>query len=123
MTIYNPLSRPVSQYIRLPVTGSSYTVTDPNGNCFYIDLYTHNFIQNFILGNNLETQIVPLPESVLNMPGRESSAVADLVFKADALPPLGFKSFYVKDNTNANTNRNFEFKKSIANEVNIHTIN
>lgn len=32
VTLYNPLSRYVSQYVRLPVTGTSYTVTDPSGN-------------------------------------------------------------------------------------------
>lgn len=31
VTVYNPLSRPVSKYVRLPVTGTAYTVTDPNG--------------------------------------------------------------------------------------------
>lgn len=33
VTVYNPLSRPVSKYIRLPVTGTSYTVKDPSGAC------------------------------------------------------------------------------------------
>lgn len=31
VTIYNPLSRPVSKYVRLPVSGTSYIVTDPDG--------------------------------------------------------------------------------------------
>lgn len=31
VTVYNPLSRPVSKYIRLPVTGTAYNVTDPDG--------------------------------------------------------------------------------------------
>lgn len=31
VTVYNPLSRPVSKYVRLPVTGTAYTVTDPDG--------------------------------------------------------------------------------------------
>lgn len=34
VTLYNPLSRPISRYVRLPVTGKSYTVTDPNGISF-----------------------------------------------------------------------------------------
>nr|CAD7445524.1 unnamed protein product [Timema bartmani] len=31
VTIYNPISHPVSQYVRLPVSGDSYIVTDYNG--------------------------------------------------------------------------------------------
>lgn len=31
VTVYNPLSRPVSKYVRLPVTGTAYAVTDPDG--------------------------------------------------------------------------------------------
>lgn len=39
------------------------------------------------------TQVVPVHESVLTTPGRDSSAKYDLVFKAE-LPALGYKSFY-----------------------------
>lgn len=31
VTVYNPLSRPVTQHVRLPVTGSAYSVKDPTG--------------------------------------------------------------------------------------------
>lgn len=31
VTIYNPLSRPVDYFVRLPVQNTSYTVLDPNG--------------------------------------------------------------------------------------------
>lgn len=31
VTVYNPLSRPVSKYVRLPVTGTAYSVKDPDG--------------------------------------------------------------------------------------------
>lgn len=44
-------------------------------------------------GDSLVTQVVPVHESVLTTPGRNSTAKYDLVFKA-ALPALGYKSFY-----------------------------
>lgn len=31
VTVYNPLSRPVSHYVRLPVIDQNYQVIDPNG--------------------------------------------------------------------------------------------
>lgn len=30
-TVYNPLSRPVNFYVRLPVSGGAYSVKSPNG--------------------------------------------------------------------------------------------
>ncbi|GLV46666.1 Lysosomal alpha-mannosidase II [Carabus blaptoides fortunei] len=77
VTLYNPLSRPVSHYVRLPVTGTSYTVTDPSG-------------------TDLTVQLTPIPDAVFSIPGRVSSASAELVFHASDLPPLGFKSYFVK---------------------------
>lgn len=41
-------------------------------------------------------QILPIPEPVMHLPGRVlSTARYELVFKADNLPALGFRSFYV----------------------------
>lgn len=34
VTLYNPLSRPVSQVVRLPVIGKAYKVLGPDGNEF-----------------------------------------------------------------------------------------
>ena len=76
ITIYNPLSRTVSKYIRIPVTGHSYKVQDPSG-------------------KDLQVQVVPIPEPVTQIPGRVSKAVNDLVFRAENLPPLGFRSYYI----------------------------
>nr|CAD7399255.1 unnamed protein product [Timema cristinae] len=33
VTVYNPLSHPVSLYVRVPVTGQTYSVKDPNSKC------------------------------------------------------------------------------------------
>lgn len=40
--------------------------------------------------------MVPIPEAVRLIPGRDSNATHELVFKASDLPPLGFKSYYVE---------------------------
>ncbi|XP_054258367.1 lysosomal alpha-mannosidase isoform X2 [Macrosteles quadrilineatus] len=78
VTLYNPLSRNVSRYIRLPVSGDghAYTVQDPQG-------------------QSIPVQIVPVPEPVVNVPGRFSDASVELVFRVVDLPPLGFRSYYV----------------------------
>lgn len=77
LTLYNPLSRPVTEFARLPVPAETvYAVVDPDG-------------------RTLTAQLVPLPRPVLRVPGRVSTAVAELVFRADALPPLGYKSYLI----------------------------
>jgi len=45
----------------------------------------------------VDTQLVPLAINLLKVPGRSSKAIVELVFEAADLPPLGFKSFLVKD--------------------------
>ncbi|XP_048525102.1 lysosomal alpha-mannosidase, partial [Dendroctonus ponderosae] len=77
ITVYNPLSRKVNKYIRVPVMGSAYSVTDPEG-------------------QNVASQLVPIAAGVQGIIGRNSSASVELVFQAEALPPLGFKSFFIK---------------------------
>lgn len=41
------------------------------------------------------SELLPLPEFIRNLPGRDSQATHDLVFLASQIPPLGSKSFYV----------------------------
>ncbi|XP_060520801.1 lysosomal alpha-mannosidase-like [Cylas formicarius] len=77
VTVYNPLSRPVSKYVRLPVLGTAYNVKDS-------------------YGSNVKTQIVPIPSRVLDIVGRESNATLELLFLAKDVPPLGFRSYYVE---------------------------
>ncbi|XP_043485751.1 lysosomal alpha-mannosidase isoform X1 [Polistes fuscatus] len=76
--IYNPQSQPVSPYIRLPVNGNSYEVLDSTVNV------------------KIVSQIVPIPERVLQIPGRESKATKELVFRANDLPPLGYKAYEIR---------------------------
>jgi hypothetical protein len=76
VTVYNPLSHPISHYVRVPVSGASYTVQDP-------------------AGKQVKTQLVPIPQPVIEVPGRVSPATVQLVFNAKDLPPLGFRSYYI----------------------------
>lgn len=76
-TVYNPLSRPVNHYVRLPVPDGSYKVTDGEGKALIV-------------------QAIPIPETISKMPGRYSKATQEIIFLAESLPPLGFKSFYVE---------------------------
>lgn len=83
LTLYNPLSRPVAENVRLPVPGdTAYTVVDPDGRAVAV-------------------QFVPVPAPVLRVPGRRSSATAELVFRADDLPPLGYKSYLITRQTDS----------------------
>lgn len=68
--------------------------------------------------------MLPLPEFVKNLPGRDSQATHDLVIFASQLPPLGSKSFYVgppENGTESATpeiNESTEMKdQTISNEV------
>jgi len=79
VTLYNPLSHPISHHVRIPVSGASYTVQDPTG-------------------KSLTVQMVPIPQPVIEMPGRVSPATMVLVFHASDLPPLGFRSYYISQN-------------------------
>lgn len=38
---------------------------------------------------------MPIPNTILNIPGRSSASTVELIFVAENVPPLGFLSFYV----------------------------
>jgi len=80
VTVYNPLSHPISHHVRIPVSGASYTVRDPTGKA-------------------LAVQMVPIPQPVIEVPGRVSPATMVLVFHASDLPPLGFRSYFISQNS------------------------
>ncbi|MPC27361.1 Lysosomal alpha-mannosidase [Portunus trituberculatus] len=78
MTVYNPIARPISHYVRIPVpSDTAYKVTDYKGNA-------------------VKTQLVPIPKPVLSIPGRHSTAGSELIFQATDIPPLGFVRFHIK---------------------------
>ncbi|KAF2897558.1 hypothetical protein ILUMI_08618 [Ignelater luminosus] len=89
VTVYNPLSRPVNHYVRLPVVEQHYKVSDPNG-------------------KDLPIQMVPIPDSIKKIPGRQSNAMYEIIFLASDLPPLGFKSYYVMKSSGSNLNTQSE---------------
>jgi len=78
LTIYNPIGRAISQWIRIPVSsGSEYEVTDSNG----------------VKVN--KTYLIPVSPAVQHIPHRRSIAKTELVFKANLLG-LGFVTYFVK---------------------------
>jgi hypothetical protein len=77
VTIYNPIGRPLSQYIRVPIVSGNYEVYDPNG-----EKVTHKVM-------------VPVSKAVTALPGRKSDSMNELVFKANLLP-LGFVTYLLK---------------------------
>lgn len=77
VTVYNPLSRAVYQYIRIPVSSGEYIVMD------YRNV-------------TVESQIVPIPDEVLELQFRKSNAMYEVVFLATEIPPLGYKSYYIE---------------------------
>lgn len=55
-------------------------------------------------GKTVTTQIIPIPDSVQNIPGRMSVAKEEIVFIADNLPSLGYRSYYVSAVNGKNKN-------------------
>lgn len=47
-------------------------------------------------GNLLPTQLIPIPQAILDLPGREGNATVELIIFARNIPPLGFKSLFVE---------------------------
>ncbi|CAN8002061.1 unnamed protein product, partial [Ixodes hexagonus] len=76
MLIYNPTSRPLSTYVRIPISdGYSFHVNDHEG-------------------RDTEPQVTPLIMTILNIPDRRSFARSELVFPVE-LPPFGYTTFQV----------------------------
>jgi len=74
--VYNPIGRNVTRWLRIPVKGSGYTVTDS-----YM--------------NKVDNQLVPVSVATAGLPDHKGSmAVNELVFQAMA-PPLGFSTYFV----------------------------
>uniref|UniRef100_A0A1A9W6T1 Alpha-mannosidase n=1 Tax=Glossina brevipalpis TaxID=37001 RepID=A0A1A9W6T1_9MUSC len=77
LTLYNPLSYSTAEYIRVPVSDNNFQILDHKGVI-------------------LETQYVPIPANLIDLSYRDSQAKYEMVFLADELPPLGYRSYYIK---------------------------
>src|SRR5262249_53833198 len=77
VTVYNPIAKPVSQWLSVPVIDGKYRVFDPKGQP---------------IG---KTSLLLVSDAVKALPERKSAATHELRFRAD-LPALGFTTFFVE---------------------------
>ena len=77
IVIYNPLNRKVSKMVRLPVKDAKVQIFDGQG-------------------NEIETEFVPVGNHILSLPGRQSEAYFDVIFRAENIPALGYRSYFWK---------------------------
>ncbi|XP_028032101.1 lysosomal alpha-mannosidase-like [Bombyx mandarina] len=77
IVIYNPLAWPVSVPARLPVGNHVYQVYGPKL-------------------EKINSSIVRIPGAILAIPERAATADHELVFMAENVPPLGFRSYYIE---------------------------
>lgn len=77
VTVYNPLAHSTFQPVRIPVRHPNYRVRD------YRQV-------------PVEIQILPINERIAQIPYRNSVAEYEIVFLAQEIPGLGYKSYYVE---------------------------
>ncbi|XP_070684120.1 lysosomal alpha-mannosidase [Pempheris klunzingeri] len=75
VNVYNPLARPVTWPVRLPVNGTAYDVSDVNG-------------------KSVDCQVVPVSAATREVRRNRGFAANELVFQVQA-PPLGFTTYSV----------------------------
>ncbi|XP_060096660.1 lysosomal alpha-mannosidase [Heteronotia binoei] len=89
--VYNSLPRPVNQNIRLPVNGSRYSVTAPDGQAIL-------------------NEVIPVSSFTQRVRRDRGNAVNELVFQASA-PPLGYSSYTVSKVSGRNPARSKLLKR------------
>jgi lysosomal alpha-mannosidase len=82
VTVYNPLGHSTNQFVRFPVGGDRYEVRDH---------------ENKIIAS----QIVSIPSTLADLHYRTSQTSNELVFKANEVPAVGYKSFYISRLSNS----------------------
>ncbi|XP_045902761.1 lysosomal alpha-mannosidase isoform X2 [Micropterus dolomieu] len=75
VNVYNPLARPVTWPVRLPVNGTAYVISDAEG-------------------KSVDCQVVPVSTATWEVRRNRGLAVNELVFQVQA-PPLGFTTYSV----------------------------
>lgn len=76
VTAYNPLGHSTDQFVRFPVNGANYEVRDASNNL-------------------ITSQLVPTPQSIIDLPHRLSTTTNELVFYAKDVPALGYRSYFI----------------------------
>ncbi|XP_029605000.1 lysosomal alpha-mannosidase-like [Salmo trutta] len=75
VNVYNPLARPVSWPVRLPVNGTAYSISDAKGKA-------------------VDSQVVPVSQATAAVRRGRGYAVNELLFQVQA-PPLGYSTYSV----------------------------
>lgn len=86
VTLYNPLAHSTFQYVRIPVADGEYEIMD------YRNV-------------TVDSQVVSIPEEIQSLSYRQSNALSELVFMANELPPLGYKSYFVQRKSRSEAKR------------------
>lgn len=77
VTLYNSMAHSTFQYVRVPVIAGDYEILD------YRNV-------------PVSSQMVSIPNEIKSLTFRRSNAEMELVFLANELPPLGFKSYFIQ---------------------------
>ncbi|XP_065217445.1 lysosomal alpha-mannosidase-like [Planococcus citri] len=81
VTLYNPSPRRINSIpLRFPIIGNAKHQVYSSSGAF------------------IDSDVIPLSEGVLKIPGRKSNATTELVFLAKDIPPLGATNFYIQTN-------------------------
>lgn len=89
VTLYNALAHSTFQYVRVPVGAGEYEILD------YRNV-------------PVNSQLVSIPNEVQRLSFRHGNAKSELVFMANELPPLGYKSYYVQRKSSKKAARKVE---------------
>ncbi|XP_063836054.1 lysosomal alpha-mannosidase-like [Ostrinia nubilalis] len=80
IVVYNPLAWNVSTTVRLPIQPIDYTVYTPRG-------------------TTVRAAMAPIPDNVRRHPARKTRAFYELIFYAEDIPPMGFRSYCIQKST------------------------
>lgn len=76
VTAYNALSHATNQFLRFPVNGENYEVRDVNNTI-------------------VSSQLIPIVQPILDLPYRASTSTKELVFQANNVPAMGYRSYFI----------------------------
>jgi lysosomal alpha-mannosidase len=97
LILQNALGQHIDVWVRIPVNSSNYVVKDLNFNLVFFE-------------------VVVLYNETLSIPERNSKAHYELVFKAPAIPPVGYNFYEIQ--ISDSTTRKHPLKKQMPHEFN-----